>query len=194
MAFTFVPEYYFDTFDMASADFLLEIGVRGVILDVDNTLEPYENATPGAHVVAWLKSLEDNGIKAAIVSNNNQQRIEVFNKDLGLPFCAKAGKPFKKNILLAMAVIGTTTEDTILIGDQVFTDVWAAHNAGIRAILVPPIKDKRDILTRFKRLLEIPVLNKYKKLRQFENRVSCEGAKEIIESEGEADTEPTERG
>ena len=193
MAFTFVPEYYFDTFDMASADFLVEIGVRGVILDVDNTLEPYENATPGDHVVAWLKSLEDNGIKAAIVSNNNQQRIELFNKDLGLPFYAKAGKPFKKNILRAMADIGTGVDDTILIGDQVFTDVWAAHNTGIRAILVPPIRDKRDILTRFKRLLEIPVLNKYKKLHQADN-TNTEGAREIERSEGESDTEPTERG
>ena len=193
MAFTFVPEYYFDTFDMASADFLVEIGVRGVILDVDNTLEPYENATPGDHVVAWLKSLEDNGIKAAIVSNNNQQRIELFNKDLGLPFYAKAGKPFKKNILRAMADIGTGVDDTILIGDQVFTDVWAAHNTGIRAILVPPIRDKRDVLTRFKRLLEIPVLNKYKKLHQADN-TNTEGAREIERSEGESDTEPTERG
>ena len=193
MAFTFVPEYYFDTFDMVSAEFLSRIGIRGVILDVDNTLEPYENPTPGVRVLEWLRSLGEKGIKAAIVSNNNQQRIEVFNKDLGLPFCAKAGKPFKKNILLAMAVIGTTTEDTILIGDQVFTDVWAAHNAGIRAILVPPIRDKRDILTRLKRLLEIPVLNKYKKLHQADN-TNTEGAREIERSEGNIDTEPTERG
>ena len=50
-----------------------------------------------------------------------------------------------------------------MMGDQVFTDVWAAHNAGIRAILVPPINDKKDILTRFKRMLEIPVINAYKR-------------------------------
>lgn len=194
MAFTFVPEYYFDTFDVASAEFLLKIGVRGVILDVDNTLEPYENTTPGVRVSEWLKSLRENGIQAAIVSNNNRERIELFNKDLGLPFYAKAGKPFKKNVLRAMADIGTSREDTILIGDQVFTDVWAAHNAGIRAILVPPIRDKRDILTRFKRLLEIPVLNKFKKMHHGEAENSA-GVKEIEDSEGgNTDTDPTERG
>ena len=113
---------------------------------------------------------------------------------MGLPFYAKAGKPFKKNVLRAMADIGTSREDTILIGDQVFTDVWAAHNAGIRAILVPPIRDKRDILTRFKRLLEIPVLNKYKKMHQAKTENSA-GVKEIAESEGgNTDTDPTERG
>ena len=62
-----------------------------------------------------------------------------------------------------MADIGTSPEETVLMGDQVFTDVWAAHNVGIRAILVPPINDKKDIFTRFKRLLERPVIRKYEK-------------------------------
>ena len=63
-----------------------------------------------------------------------------------------------------MRDMGMDKDNTILMGDQVFTDVWAAHNTGIRAILVPPIKDKTDILTKFKRLLEKPVLHKYRKL------------------------------
>ena len=163
MKFTFVPEYYFDTFDKASAEFLLNIGVKGIVLDVDNTLEPYENPTPGDHVVAWLQSLRNNGISAAIVSNNGGDRINLFNKDLGLPAYYKAKKHFKKNVLNAMADMGTDKSNTILMGDQVFTDVWAAHNTGLRAILVPPIKDKTDILTRFKRLLEKPVMKTYKK-------------------------------
>ena len=164
MKFTFVPEYYFDTFDKASAEFLLSIGVKGIVLDVDNTLEPYENPTPGDHVVAWLESLRENGISAAIVSNNGGERINLFNKDLGLPAYYKAKKPFKKNVLNAMKDMGTDKDNTILMGDQVFTDVWAAHNTGLRAILVPPIKDKTDVFTRFKRLLEKPILKKYRKL------------------------------
>lgn len=163
MKFTFVPEYYFETFDKASAEFLKSIGVKGIVLDVDNTLEPYENATPGEHVVAWLESLKKVGISAAIVSNNGGERINLFNKELGLPAYYKAKKPFKKNVLCAMKDMGTVKENTILMGDQVFTDVWAAHNTGIRAILVPPIKDKTDIFTKFKRLLEKPILKKYKK-------------------------------
>ena len=175
MGFTFVPEYYFDRFDLASAEFLEKIGIRGVILDVDNTLEPYEHPLPGDHVVAWLESLREKGIRCAIVSNNNRERIELFNKDIGLPYYAKAGKPFKKNVLRAMADIGTTKEETILMGDQVFTDVWAAHNAGIKAILVPPINDKKDLLTRFKRWLERPVLNKYRSLHPELSYSSDEG-------------------
>ena len=164
MKFTFVPEYYFKTFNEASADFLQSIGVKGIVLDVDNTLEPYENPLPGEHVVAWLESLKAVGISAAIVSNNGGKRINLFNSVLRLPAYCKALKPFKRNVLKAMADMGTDKSNTILMGDQVFTDVWAAHNTGIRAILVPPIKDKRDILTRFKRSLEKMILKKYKKL------------------------------
>ena len=161
MKFTFVPEFRFKTFDEATVDFLISNGVKGIVLDVDNTLEPYENPMPTERVTLWLNSLSENGIKAAIVSNNDSERIDLFNKDLGLPAYSKAAKPFKKNVLRAMADMGTTRENTVLMGDQVFTDVWAAHNAGMRAILVPPIKDKTDLLTRFKRLLEKPILKKY---------------------------------
>ncbi len=163
MSLKFAPEFYFEAFACASAEFLSEQGVKGIILDVDNTLEPYENAKPSASVMKWLDSLRSVGINAAIVSNNNRDRIEIFNCELGLPAYSKAGKPFKKNVLLAMKALGTDKSNTILMGDQIFTDVWAAHNAGIPAILVPPIKDKRDILTRFKRLLEKPILKKYMK-------------------------------
>ena len=163
MGLKFVPEYYFKTFDEASADFLLSIGVKGIVLDVDNTLEPYENPLPGEHVKKWLSELREQGISAAIVSNNGGERINLFNSELGLPVYYKAKKPFKKNVLNAMKDMGTNKENTVLMGDQVFTDVWAAHNTGLRAILVPPIKDKTDVLTRFKRLLEKPIMRLYKK-------------------------------
>ena len=159
----FVPDYYFETFDKASAEFLSSIGVKGILLDVDNTLEPYENPLPTEKVIDWFKSLREHGIRAAIVSNNDKERIELFNKDLGLPAYYKAKKPFKKSLNLAMRDLGTKPEETVFMGDQVFTDVWAAKNAGIRAILVPPIKDKTDLFTKFKRLLEQPVMRKYRK-------------------------------
>ena len=163
MKFTFVPEYRYNTFNEVTVDFLKSIGVKGIVLDIDNTLEPYEHPTPGEDVVSWLDSLRKNGISAAFVSNNDKERVELFNAELHLPAYYKAGKPFKKRIHMAIKDMGVLPEETVLMGDQVFTDVWAAHNAGIRAILVPPINDKRDIFTKFKRLLEKPILKKYEK-------------------------------
>ncbi len=161
--FTFVPDYRFNTFDEANAEFLKSIGIKGLVLDVDNTLEPYENPEPGETVLKWLSELKSEGISCAIVSNNNKDRIDRFNKDIALPAYAKAKKPFKKNVLAALSDIGVNPKDAALMGDQVFTDVWAARNAGIRAILVPPINDKSDFFTKLKRLLEKPILKKYNK-------------------------------
>ena len=163
MKFTLVPEYRFERFNDVTVEFLLSIGVKGVLLDIDNTMEPYEHPVPGDHVVAWIDSLHNAGIRTAIVSNNDWERVKLFNKDLAMPAYAKAGKPFKKNLVNAMNDIETDREHTIFIGDQILTDVWAAHNAGIRAILVPPINDKKDLFTKFKRLLERPILRKYEK-------------------------------
>ena len=171
MKYIFVPEYRMSTFEEASADFLSSIGVRGIVLDIDNTLEPYEHENPGEHVIHWLKSLSDAGIKTAIVSNNGWERVNTFNSNIGMPAYAKSGKPFAHNIKKAMMDMGTDPTSTIMMGDQVFTDVLAAHNAGIRAILVPPINDKKDFLTRFKRLLEVPVLEKYERIHKNDTKL-----------------------
>lgn len=163
MSLNLVPDYYFEKFNDITPEFLLKEGIKGVILDIDNTLEPYEHDKPGEHVLAWLKSLKDVGIKAAFVSNNKKSRVETFNKEIGLPAFSKARKPFKKRLLHAMMLMNTNEKNTISIGDQILTDVWAAHNANIKAILVPPINDRRDPFTKFKRLLEKPFLRKYRK-------------------------------
>ena len=169
MKFSFAPDYYFNRFDEVSPEFLIQHGIKGILLDVDNTLEPYENPKPTEKVVKWFASLRENGISAALVSNNDQARIDEFNKELGLVAYSKVSKPSKKYLAKAMRDLGTTRENTIMMGDQVFTDVWAAHNAGIPGILVPPIRDKRNLLTRFKRLLEKPILHRYfKKIKKRE--------------------------
>lgn len=162
----FMPDFYFDTFEGADREFFEKHGFRGILLDIDNTLEPYENAEPGEHVLAWFQMLEELGVKAAFVSNNGRERVERFNESLGFPIYPKAKKPLRKNLLRAMAQLGTTRENTVFMGDQIFTDVLAAHGVGIPAVLVPPIRDKRDPLTRFKRLLERPIMKKYKRLEE----------------------------
>ena len=98
MKFTLVPEYRVNSFRDVTAEFLLSIGARAILLDVDNTLEPYEHPTPTVDVTEWLESLHAAGIKTAILSNNNQARVDLFNKDIGMPAIARAAKPFAFNL------------------------------------------------------------------------------------------------
>ena len=142
---------------------LCEAGIAALILDIDNTLVTYDDPKPTESVAAWLDDMHDAGIQTAFVSNNHAPRVEEFCDGLGCYFHAKAGKPSRKYLREAMAHMGTTEKNTACVGDQLFTDVWAGKRAGMRAFLVPPIKDKRTLLFRAKRLLEKPFLRLYYK-------------------------------
>ncbi len=160
----FVPDLYFDTVYEVTPEMLSSNGVKGVILDIDNTLVPYEIAEPTAKVREWLSNMWDAGIKTAFVSNNHKERVELFNKELGCPAFYDSGKPSKKSCMSALSAMGVDPKECAIIGDQVFTDVLAGRRSSLRmAILVKPIKDRTDLFCKSKRLLEKPVLFVYKR-------------------------------
>lgn len=159
------PDFYFKAFDEVSPELLLKSGIRALILDIDNTLAPYEEADPGERTLAWFSALHEAGIRAAFVSNNNRARVERFNRPLGLPIFPHGKKPLRINMKRAMQAMQATREETAIMGDQIFTDVLAGRRIGIKTILVPPIRDKRDVFTRAKRKLEGPILRYYQKTK-----------------------------
>ena len=157
------PDFYFDKFSDVTPEFLLENNIKTLLLDVDNTLAPYELSEPDEAILSWLSSLSKNGIKFAFISNNSSdKRIKLFNQKINAPAYAKSGKPFaKRTINLAIKTLGASKETTAFMGDQIFTDVCAGKFNGLRAILVPPIKDKKNLFFKFKRALEKPILKRY---------------------------------
>ena len=158
----FVPDYYFDTVYDITPELLKKHGVKGIILDIDNTLVPYEIPEPTEENIAWLELMHKSGIRTAFVSNNHKQRVELYNEKLGCPAFYDSGKPMKKACNRALEALGLEAKECAIIGDQVFTDVVAGRNAHLgMAILVKPIKDKKNLFFRFKRLLEKPVLATY---------------------------------
>ena len=160
----FLPDYAFGKFDDITVGFLKKEGCSSLIIDIDNTLAPYEEADPNERVIRWFDELGRAGIKAALVSNNGRERVERFNRQLGLTAFWDCRKPDPKFVKTAMAAIGARKESTVYLGDQIFTDTLAAKLAGIRAIKLPPIKDKKTLLFRIKRKLEKPVMQKYYRL------------------------------
>ena len=158
-----MPDYMFRAFDEITPAFLRELGVKAILADIDNTLAPYEQPEPDERIKGWIASLAEAGIGIAFVSNNDWERVELFNRTLGVPAYAKSGKPFKKNLVKAMNDLGGTLETTVMLGDQLLTDALAGHNLGVRCLIVPPIRDKKNAFFRFKRWLEKPVVRKFKK-------------------------------
>ena len=158
-----LPDFYFEHFYDVTPEFLAENGIDALLLDLDNTLAPYEQAEPDERILLWLDSLKNSGIAYAFISNNSSsERIEIFNRTIGAPAYAKSGKPLaKKTIDKALAKLGRKSNGAAFMGDQIFTDVWAGKFNGMKAILVPPIKDKKNLFFRFKRALEKPLLKIY---------------------------------
>lgn len=159
----FAPSYTFCAYFHVTPAFLKEQGIRVLLLDIDNTLAPYEQPLPDARLKNWLDSLKAAGISVAFLSNNHAERVELFNKELGLPCRYNAHKPLTRRAKKLFLSLGGTKKTTAFMGDQIFTDVLCARLAGATAILVPPIWDRRDCGTRFKRRLEKGVLRRFYK-------------------------------
>ncbi len=167
----FTPDVILDTFDCLTVEECQKRGIKTLLLDVDNTLAPYEEETPNDRVLAWITAMREAGITLAFISNNNGKRLTLFNQTLGCPCYFNAKKPFARMLRRAMKDLKADAASTAMMGDQVFTDVWAGKNCGLRTYLVPPIKDKKNLFFRTKRLLERPVVRSYyrKKHRGQEN-------------------------
>ena len=157
------PTYMFGHYYEITPTFLNSIGVRALLIDIDNTLAPYEQPLPDDRIRAWFSDLSANGIKAALVSNNHEPRVKEFNQSLGLTAFWNSKKPGKKTLLLAMKMLGVSKDETAMLGDQLLTDAYAGKHIGLPAIIVPPIKDKTNLFFRFKRLCERPFIRKYAK-------------------------------
>lgn len=161
---TLLPDEMCPTFEDVTPEHLSDLGIKYIFSDIDNTLATYDDPTPPENVIEWCKKINDAGIKIAFVSNNNSERVELFNRDLGYVAYAKAGKPLTGKLKRAMADLGATAENSVLLGDQLLTDAAAGNRAGMHVIIVPPIKDKTSAFFRFKRWLEKPYIKKYNKL------------------------------
>ncbi len=157
------PDYIFPKFTDITPDFLQSLGIRALVIDVDNTLAPYEQELPDEKTVNWFKALSDSGIKSALISNNSPDRIEKYNASLGLLAFPDAKKPSRKAILNAIEQMGVTPNECAGLGDQLLTDALAVHRLDMISLIVPPIKDKKSLFFRFKRLLEKPFIARYYK-------------------------------
>ena len=157
----FIPDHMTrDVFEI-SPDLFVREGIRALILDIDNTLVPYTSPHPTEEILTWLAALTTKGIKYAFISNNDWGRVELFNRDIGAFAVAKSGKPSRKGLFAALKNFGLPPSEVACIGDQVFTDVWAARRAGLRVFLVDPIEPREDLFFKLKRLGEKPFRRMY---------------------------------
>lgn len=136
---------YVASLPQVSVDELVDAGVRLVLLDRDNTCVPRDADVPPAEVMVWLDRAREAGLRLCLVSNNfHSSQVRASAAQMGVEAVDHAMKPLPFALVRAMRLMGAVPGETVMIGDQVFTDVCAGSLAGVRTILVRP-QSRRDL-------------------------------------------------
>lgn len=152
----FRPTYFVDSVADISADFLIKNNIKALILDIDDTITTHGNQKIDSNTERWLGDLKFHKIKLILVSNNFKDRVAQIAGSIGVPYIYSGMKPLPNVFIRALDILNTKKENTMVIGDQIFTDILGANIAGIRSILVEPKGESRTLLLKIKRFMEKP--------------------------------------
>lgn len=155
------PNLYCKNVMAITMDILQKNNIKGLILDVDNTLIDIDrNMDP--KVKDWIDELKSNGIKMCIVSNTNKvDKVKKVSEILDIPYFYFAKKPLKSGFKKAKELLKLDYENIAAVGDQIMTDVVGANRCKIFSILVEPISEKDIFITKVKRPIEKLIINRY---------------------------------
>lgn len=139
----FEPDRYFSRLSHVDLDRdIVACGYRFVLLDVDNTVLTRDTHEVPRDVAYWLAKARNAGVSFCLVSNNWHGDVFDVADRLSLPIVAKAMKPLPPAFLVALRKMGATRRETVVIGDQLVTDVLGAHFSGMRAYLLAPLVEQ----------------------------------------------------
>jgi len=163
----FFPNLMVDRVQDIDLDLLKKNNIKGLILDIDNTLVASHVKEADDNAIEWIERAKSSGFKVCIVSNASRKRVVKFNEKLKLFAIYRALKPGSRAYKKAARLMDVGLDEAAVIGDQIFTDVYGGNRIGMYTILVKPIHRRESILVMLKRYPEKLVLSKYtKKIQQ----------------------------
>ena len=142
---------------------LQDLGIKGIITDLDNTLVEWDRADATEELIEWLQIMKEAGIRIIIASNNNEARVKTFAEPLDIPYIHKARKPLRNAFYGAIIQLGLRPNEVVMVGDQLLTDVMGANRLGLHTILVKPVAQSDGFVTKFNRFIERRVFNDLKR-------------------------------
>lgn len=163
MSRIFLPDIFVETVFDIDLKSLKEQGKKALIFDIDNTLATYAMPIADEKTALWLKEVQEMGLKVYIVSNNSRERVRIFSENLNIGYFGKALKPLDFYLRRACRIMGVKPRETVLVGDQLFTDIWGGNLIKMTTVLVKPISDVEDGFVKFKRRFERMILSKLEK-------------------------------
>lgn len=158
----FYPDYYTDSVYSLNYRKLYAAGYRAALYDIDNTLVLHD--LPAEPETARLASeIHEAGLKLVILSNNHEERVKRFADAVKADcYLYEAHKPNPHCFWQAAEMLKLDRKEMIFFGDQIFTDIWGARNAGVTSVLVHPVGPEKYWYIKVKRFFEKPILAEYR--------------------------------
>ena len=137
--------------------------IKGIIVDLDNTLVAWGKNEIDNKIIDWVEEAKKLGLKICIVSNTNSKRVAEFAKIFNIPYHSKYFKPFSIAFNNGLKILDTKKSETVVIGDQIFTDIFGGNRLKLLTILVVPIVKKDSIGTFLHRNFEKIIISYWMK-------------------------------
>lgn len=164
------PYEYVDSVFSIDYDKIYKKGYRGIIFDIDNTLVHHGDDST-REINELFRIIKNIGFKTLLLSNNNEERVKKFANNIKSLYIYYAQKPKVINYLKAVKMMDINKEETLFVGDQIFTDILGANKSGIANILVKFIQKEEETKIGKKRQIEKIILKFYKRNKKYKNRL-----------------------
>jgi uncharacterized protein len=137
---------------------LAQHNLKGLILDVDDTLVPIRQAETNPDLARWMAQIKAVASVWLVSNNINAHRISRIAHLLDVPYLTSAGKPSGRKLKLALAAMDLPVEQVAMVGDRLFTDIIAGNRVGLSTILVDPMPGVNQVVrTSPVRTLEVMI-------------------------------------
>jgi HAD superfamily phosphatase (TIGR01668 family) len=164
------PDEHVQSVAEITPEHLQAIGVRALLLDLDNTITPWRSRQVPSEIADWVKRMQEAGIQLCFVSNTrNLGRLQWLSEQLKIPYARGPMKPRRTMLRRALEMLGVEPQHAAIVGDQLFTDVWGGNRLGIYTIWVRPMHPREFIGTRVSRQVEKWLLKRLERYQQHES-------------------------
>lgn len=175
------PSAYVSSIQEIDLESLKDQGIKLIICDLDNTLVPHFTKFPSKNAKEFVEEVKEKGFEFILISNNTEKRVSFFAEKLGLTsYIANAKKPFPKAMKKTIDKFGFKSQETVVIGDMIITDMLSANFIHVESILVQPLIDPEKTMDKLISLMEKFI---FKKLTKDNLIVKSETIKKEIYSE-----------
>lgn len=154
MAHLLKPKVFIQSFDELELDYWKGQGIKGLLLDLDNTIAPWRSEDVLAQACHFVKTCQDKGIKVVLFTNASKGRALAVAQALNTPCVPLAKKPIQRAYRKLFRQEGWLGSEVLTLGDQIFTDTLGGNLAGCTTVLIPPLDMKEYGGTKVLRLME----------------------------------------